>query len=136
MEMPLSKQDLRSWLAEMEAAGEIQHVAGADHEKEIGGIVDVFQRKTGNKMVLFDDIPGFPGGHRVLANFLTSIKRIHMTLGNSPESTALDLVHYWRQYMRGAKTIPPREVKSGPLLENVFQGKDIDIFKIPVPRWH
>ena len=27
-------------------------------------------------------------------------------------------------------------VKSGPLLENVHTGKDIDIFKIPVPRWH
>ncbi len=136
MEMPLSKQDLRNWLAEMEAAGEIQHVSGADHEKEIGGIVDVFQRKTGNKMVLFDDIPGFPHGRRVLANFLTSVKRIHLTLGNSADCTAIDLVHYWRQYMRDAKTIPPREVDNGPVLENVFQGKDIDIFKIPVPRWH
>ena len=30
----------------------------------------------------------------------------------------------------------PREVNGGPLLENVFEGKDIDIQKIPTPIWH
>jgi hypothetical protein len=33
-------------------------------EGEIGGIVDVYQRKIGNKALLFDEIPGFPGGGR------------------------------------------------------------------------
>ena len=48
-------------------------------------------RKMGNPAVLFDDIPGYPKGHRVLANILTSIRRIHMTLGNSPDGSELDL---------------------------------------------
>ena len=52
------KQDLRAWLAEMEAAGEVTHISGAEREREIGGIVDIFQRKIGNPLVLFDDIPG------------------------------------------------------------------------------
>jgi hypothetical protein len=52
------KQDLRTWLAQMEAADELQHVRGANREDEIGGIVDVYQRQTNNKAVLFDDIPG------------------------------------------------------------------------------
>ena len=56
------KQDLRTWLAQMEAAGEVQHVSGANREEEIGGIVDFYQRQTGNKAVLFDDIPGYPRG--------------------------------------------------------------------------
>ena len=30
----------------------------------------------------------------------------------------------------------PVTVKTGPVMENVHTGKDIDIFKIPVPRWH
>ena len=102
----MSKQDLRHWIAAMEAAGEIQHVTGANREEEIGGIVDFYQRKTGNKSVLFDDVPGYPKGHRVLANLLTSIKRIHLTLGNKGDSSAIDLVHYWRRYMKEAKTIP------------------------------
>ena len=34
----MGKQDLRTWIADMEAAGEVQHISGADREEEIGGI--------------------------------------------------------------------------------------------------
>ena len=132
----MGKQDLRSWIAKMEAAGEVQHVTGADREEEIGGIVDFYQRKTGNKAVLFDDIPGYPKGHRVIANILTSVRRIHHTLGNPIDSSPIELVHYWRRYMKEARTIPPKFVNTGALMENVEEGKAIDIFKIPVPKWH
>ena len=93
----MAKQDLRSWIAKMDAAGEIRHISGAGREEEIGGIVDFYQRKTGNPAVLFDDIPGYPNGHRVLANILTSIRRIHLTLGNDGDASAIELVHYWRR---------------------------------------
>ena len=65
----------------MEAAGEVQAIAGAEREEEIGGIVDIYQRKMGNRALLFDDIPGFAKGHRIIANVLTSVKRIALTLG-------------------------------------------------------
>ena len=130
------KQDLRAWLAQMEAAGEVTHITGAEREREIGGIVDIYQRKIGNPMVLFDDIPGYPKGHRILANILTSIRRINMTMGHPADGTEIELVRHWRKYMKEAKTIPPVEVASGALLENVRTGDDIDLFKIPVPRWH
>jgi 4-hydroxy-3-polyprenylbenzoate decarboxylase len=132
----VTTQDLRSWIAKMDAAGEIRHIAGANREEEIGGIVDFYQRKTGNPAVLFDDIPGYPHGHRVIANILTSIRRIHLTLGNAADTGAIDLVHYWRRYMKEAKAIAPKTVKTGALMENVDEGKSIDLFKIPVPKWH
>src|SRR3954471_17572817 len=74
------KQDLQSWLGELDAAGDIQHVSGADRETEIGGIVDIYQRKMGRQLLLFDDIPGFQKGYRVAANILTSVPRINRTL--------------------------------------------------------
>src|SRR4029079_7531993 len=120
----------------MDAAGEIQHITGANRDEEIGGIVDFYQRKTGNKAVLFDDIPGYPKGNRVVANILTSVRRIHHTLGNPIDSSPIELVHYWRRYMKEAKSIPAKFVNTGSLLENVEEGKAIDIFKIPVPKWH
>src|SRR5579863_10052812 len=123
------RQDLRAWIAKLRAVGELQDIAHAEREKEIGGIVDIYQRQIGNKAVLFDDIPGYPRGHRILANILTSIRRINITLGLDPNASAIDLVHYWRRYMKEAKAIPP-------VTENVHTGSDIDIFKIPVPRWH
>src|SRR5204862_3308936 len=107
------KQDLRTWLAQMEAAGELQIVRGANREDEIGGIVDFYQRNTNNKAVLFDDIPGYPSGYRAVANILTSTRRIKMTLGLPEDASDMDLVHYWRKYMKENKTIPPVQVPSG-----------------------
>jgi len=38
----MPKQDLRTWIAEMEMAGQLQKVSGAEREEEIGGILDVY----------------------------------------------------------------------------------------------
>jgi len=132
----VSNPDLRSWVAAMKAQGEIQDVAGAEREEEIGGIVDIYQRRMGRPALLFDDVPGFPRGHRVLANVLTSVKRIALTLGLPAETSEVDLVRFWRDYFRDARTIAPRAVNTGPVLENVSTGDAIDIRKIPTPRWH
>jgi UbiD family decarboxylase len=75
------KQDLRAWLAQMEEASELVTVTGADRDEEIGGIVDIYQRTMGAPAVMFQDIPGFPPRHRVVANILTSVRRINLTLG-------------------------------------------------------
>src|SRR6266849_6338989 len=130
------KQDLRAWLALMQDAGELVTVTGADRDEEIGGIVDIYQRTMGAPAVMFEDIPGFPPRHRVVANILTSVRRINLTLGISAETSEMDLVRYWRNYMKNPETIPPVTVESGPLLENVATSADIDILKIPTPKWH
>src|SRR4051812_11293357 len=131
-----SKQDLRSWLHALREAGEVQEVSGAEREREIGGIVDLYMRKMGNPAVLFDDIPGYPRGYRILANILTSVRRINLTLGLPSDGSAVELVSYWRKYMQEARSIAPVTVKACPLLENVSSGNDINIQKIPTPRWH
>src|SRR6266508_3648869 len=114
-----SKQDLRAWIDALRAAGEVQEISGAEREAEIGGIVDLYMRKMGNRAVLFDDIPGYPHGHRILANILTSVRRINLTLGLPIDGSAMELVSYWRKYMKEAPSIAPIKVKSGPLMENV-----------------
>jgi 4-hydroxy-3-polyprenylbenzoate decarboxylase len=130
------KQDLRTWLSQMEAADEVQLVRGASREEEIGGIVDFYQRNTENKAVLFDDIPGYPTGYRALANILTSTKRIKMTLGLPADANNMDLVAFWRKYMKDNKTIPPVQVPTGLVMQNVYRGADVDLTKIPAPKWH
>ena len=132
----MANPDLRDWLAQMEAAGELQKISGAERTEEIGGIVDIYQRQTNRPALLFDDIPGYPRGYRVAANILTGVKRIALTFGMSPDATEMDLVNYWRNYLAEAKSIPPVTVKTGPLLENVMTGKDINLAKIPTPKWH
>ena len=43
----MANPDLRDWLAQLDAAGMLQHVKGAERMEEIGGIVDIYQRETG-----------------------------------------------------------------------------------------
>ena len=129
-------QDLRDWIEGMRAAGEILDIKGADREREIGGIVDIAMRKMGRPAVLFEAVPGYDPNFRVLANLFTSVRRIALTLGLPAETSEVDLVRWWRDYMRDAPTIPPKEVNTGALLDNTFKGDDIDLLKIPTPRWH
>jgi 4-hydroxy-3-polyprenylbenzoate decarboxylase len=129
-------QDLRSWIDGMESAGEIMRIDGAEREEEIGGIVDIYQRKMGRPALLFDNIPGYQPGFRVLANLFVSVKRIALTLGLPENTSEIELVRFWRNYFKHAPTIEPTPVNTGAVLENVFSGADIDLLKIPTPRWH
>src|SRR5262249_61323784 len=83
------KQDLRAWVDALRAAGELQEINGAEREAEIGGIVDLHMRKMGNPAVLFDDIPGYPHAHRILANILTSVPRINLTARMPMDASAI-----------------------------------------------
>src|SRR5258708_37208353 len=83
------KQDLRTWLGQIEAAGELQVIKGANREEEIGGIVDFYQRQAGNQAVLFDDVPGYASGYRGVANNPTSIRRLNLTPGLPPQASKL-----------------------------------------------
>ena len=131
------KQDLRAWLGQMEAADEVQVVRGAEREDEIGGIVDLYQRKIGNPAVLFDDIPGYPAGHRILANILTSIRRINMTLGHAGRRHRHRAGRLLAQIHEGGEDHPAGDGgEPARCWRTSRRGDDIDLFKIPAPRWH
>ena len=44
----MANKDLRDWISEIEAAGELHKISGAEPKEDIGGIVDIVQRKMGN----------------------------------------------------------------------------------------
>src|ERR1700704_2845841 len=132
----MANKDLRDWIGAVQAAGELKTITGAEPKEEIGGIVDIYQRKMGNPAVMFDQVPGFPKGHRVIANILTSVARINVALGLPPEASEMELIQWWRNYMKHAPSHVPKAVNGGPLLENVVEGKDINIESIPTPVWH
>lgn len=129
-------QDLRSWISQMQKIGEVITVKGAEREAEIGGIVDIAMRKMGRPAVLFEDIPNYEKGFRIIANLFTSVKRIAVSVGLPETTSEVELVRFWRDYMRNTPTIAPKFVNSGALLDNVYSGDEIDLLKIPTPRWH
>jgi UbiD family decarboxylase len=132
----MANKDLRDWIDGVRAAGELKLIKGAEPKEEIGGIVDIYMRKMGNPAVMFDEVPGFPRGHRIIANILTSILRVNLALGLAPETTEMEQIQWWRNYFKNASSKPTKVVNGGPLLDNVLEGKDVDIEKIPTPVWH
>ncbi len=132
----MPNKDLRDWIDELEAVGELRKINGADREEEIGAIVDIHMRKMSNPAVLFDEVPGYAKGHRVLANILCSPRRINVALGLPVDTPEIELVEHWRTYMKNMPMIPPTVVNGGSLLDNVTTGDDIDLLKFPTQRWH
>ena len=94
----MANKDLRNWLQEVDTIGELKTIKGAETREEIGGIVDLYMREMGTPAVIFDDVPGFPKGHRVLANILTSVPRINVALGLKPDASRNELIAWWRDY--------------------------------------
>ena len=129
-------QDLREWIAKTDAMGEIKRINGADWQSEIGALTNLYQRQPGLPALLFDEIPGYPKGYRLLANALSSFPRMAATLEMPPSSTPMEIVARWRKVMSGVQPVPANVVASGPILENVLTGDAIDLLKFPTPKWH
>src|ERR671932_1139186 len=72
--------DLRAWLARVEALGQLKHLEGAHWDLEIGGIAELMHRRPHPSALLFDAIPGYPRGRRVLTNMLGTVARLAVTI--------------------------------------------------------
>ena len=48
----------------------------------------------------------------------------------------MEQIQWWRNYFKNAPSQPTKAVNGGPLLDNVLEGKDVNIEKIPTPVWH
>lgn len=132
--MPYS--DLRQWLSVMEQLGEVRTVRGAHWDLELGTIVDLYQRRMGLPALLFDEIVDYKPGYRVLANTLTSDRRIAVTLGLPPDAGARGIIEAWRRHAREYPTVPRRVVADGPVNEHVHRGEKVNLLEFPSPKWH
>src|SRR6266540_4040350 len=131
-------RDLRDWLRLVdELGGELRVVRGANWERDIGRVTEMLDHTAGSPCVLFDAIPGYPDGHRVVVNTNGTIRRQAVTLGLDPATVSHGaLMTFWRTTLRGLEPIPPRDVGTGPILENVKRDGEVDLNAFPAPVWH
>lgn len=132
--MPIA--DLREWIQRVDELGELTRVDGADPNAELGGLVDLYQWDMGKPALLFDHIIGYPPGFRIVANVLTSLSRVALSLGLPVHSSAGDLVRAWRNELKDLAPRAPRMVDGGPVLENRMEGNQVDVTRFPAPVWH
>lgn len=127
--------DLREFLDKLEGEGELRKVMGANWEDDIGGITELYTEKCAQAL-LFDEIKGYPKGYRVASNLFNTPKRTAIAFGLPPDLSPQALAEKSAAAMRSFRPVAPEVVTSGPILENVLKGDDIDLFKFPTPKWH
>jgi len=129
--MLAAEGDLREFLRLAEETGELQVVQGADPHLEIGALYELSLEHAHPPVLLFDNIKGYPPGHRILANIRTS------RIFGSGEG--LVAVKSFRQYSKSAKPdepIAPEEVETGPVCQNILVGDQVNVLRFPTPKWH
>jgi 4-hydroxy-3-polyprenylbenzoate decarboxylase len=68
-------EDLREFIAQVEALGALRRIDGPDPLFELGGITEVAAGLPECPALLFDSIKGFPRGFRVFTNATVSAQR-------------------------------------------------------------
>lgn len=130
-------RDLREWLALVEAAGALKRVgACVDPDEELGAITYLAARAQDAPALLFERIEGDTLGARVLTNMLgASTTRYALAVGIDPALSIRDMILATRGIMR--RRLAPIEVPqaSAPVNEIVLTGDDIDLTRLPAPRF-
>lgn len=123
--------DLREFLRAAQAEGQLQVIEDADPKHEMGAIYELSLENLFPPVLLFQKMKGCDPAARVIMNVRTS----KFMVGELD----MDAVRHFRQKSKqGKKTepIPPEWVASGPIMDNVISGDDVDIFRFPAPTWH
>jgi UbiD family decarboxylase len=114
-------------------------IQGADWDEEIGALLEASAELIPRPpMMIFDQVKGYPEGYRIAMNVLAGHKRLALALGLDVEGKSKEqLIEVISDRLREGKEhpIPPVEVPTGRVMENVLTGDDIDLFKFPVPRY-
>src|SRR5437660_11786415 len=87
-------RDLREWLDVVDSLGELKRVQGANSEEDIGAVTEMLDHTEESPCVLFDQIPNFEQGYRVLVNSMGSRRTQAVTLGLDPAEAAPD--SFWQ----------------------------------------
>ncbi|MPY70124.1 MAG: UbiD family decarboxylase [Alphaproteobacteria bacterium] len=132
----IAYDDLREWLAIADGLGELRSVDGANWQEEIGMAAEIVSHDEDAPAVLFDNVPGCAPGFRVLVNVFGG-RRMRATLGFPGELTKAELSEALLDFgFAEERSLPVETVTTGPVLENVLTGADVDLSIFPTPQWH
>jgi 4-hydroxy-3-polyprenylbenzoate decarboxylase len=106
----LPYQDLRDFIAQVDALGALRRIEGADPHHEIGAITEVAAGMAECPALLFDRIKGYPPGFRIVSNVVTSPQRAALALGIDPLLRPLDALKAWMAKRQGLT--PRKPVRS------------------------
>ncbi|MGH7847212.1 MAG: UbiD family decarboxylase domain-containing protein, partial [Candidatus Binatia bacterium] len=129
--------DLREFVSCMRERGDLVDIEGADWDLEIGAIT-YLSSLTSSKppCLLFDRIKDYPPGFRVLSTVRNNRAAGRLIYGVDEHLDDDEAVQVWREKLKQYEPVPPVEVASGPVKQNVISGEALDLLKMPWVRWH
>ena len=132
----MASRDLRTWIALLEKEGELKRVkAKVDWNDEISQIIRKVYQQNGPAL-LFENIKGHENtfSTRLFTNGLGKQSRVNLML-NLPKDTPIpETTKVIKSRLKNP--VKARMLKTGPVKENTIKGRNIDLFQIPVPKWH
>jgi 4-hydroxy-3-polyprenylbenzoate decarboxylase len=127
---------LRSWIAQLEARGQLRRIrAEVDWDLEIGAVTRV-NLGLGGPALLFENITGYRDARctRLMTSGLGTRTQVCLLLGLEPWTSDKSIVRHLKDtYRRG---VPPVLVSDGPVMRRILKGNEIDLGQFPVPKWH
>jgi phenylphosphate carboxylase beta subunit len=125
-------KSMRDFIAVCEKEEQIHRIkAEVDWNLELSHIAKLNEEKSGPAL-LFENVKGYKTP--VITSVCTTTDRLAIIMGMPKGSTLVDLMRRWVDV--GANKTPPKWVDKAPCKENIWKGKDIDLFKFPVPKWY
>ncbi len=134
---PREVKTVRDWIALLKSEGEFREVkAKVDWDCEIGTIARYCTAAENGVALLFDNIKDHDESwcKRLFTNSVSSYGRMALAFGLPKDAGHKELVVAMKEGYK--KSISPKEISKAPLKQNILKGDDIDIDKIPVPKWH
>lgn len=125
--------DLRDFVAQCEKVGQLKRVkAEVDWDLEISHVAKVVEEKSGPAL-LFEKVKGYTSP--VLTGAFGTTQRLAIILGKDPNLSMVQLTREWVNTAVKALT-PAKEVKDGPIFENILEGDKVDTFAFPSPKFY
>ena len=125
--------DLREFISKCEAAGQLSRIKKeVDWNLELSHISKINEENNGAAL-LFENVKDYKNS--VLTGAYSTKETLAIALGMSIGTSMCEMSRQWMQ-LAIKKLIPPVEVKDGPILENILEGDQINLFDFPVPQMY
>src|SRR5208283_3493439 len=125
--------DLRDFVTICQKAGQLKRVkAEVDWELELSHVCKIVEEKAGPAL-LFENVKGYKSP--VLTGAFGTTQRLAIILGKDPSLSMVDLTREWVA-LAVKEVIRARELKDGPVFENILDGEKVDTFAFPSPKFY
>ncbi len=123
-------KSLREWIQMVDRSGGLIKIDGAKWKLEASAIY-----LLGRNMVLFDHFPDYPPGFRLLASYPPRpLNNFLLAVNWATDLRGTALTRAWKERLQRYEPVPPKRVNTGPIMENVEKGQNINLLKFPVPH--